>query len=258
MYHLIKNPFERKQKGAVTILCIICILLIWSCQTKNSDDETEKFCSYINEENIDETIPMVNEFLSGLPSSLDMEQQMQVLQDLAAWLKSHPCILDATFVGGVGACSINNTSMSEILVSFDENGIKKELILDVLHPNPLKAIGYHVHHDKYSSDRMHSVQLKEITEDSLIYVVYSTIAGGAQLDSVEYEEYDKNTIKANIFYSQEGPIPTCIFLKLATVSIKKDTYQKAVISTFLKRSCIEDDDYLPIDSREMNLKSINK
>ena len=33
-----KNPFERKQKGAVYALCIVCLLLSWSCQNRGEPD----------------------------------------------------------------------------------------------------------------------------------------------------------------------------------------------------------------------------
>jgi len=36
----IKNPFERLQKGAVSILCIVCALFVWSCQNKSENDQT--------------------------------------------------------------------------------------------------------------------------------------------------------------------------------------------------------------------------
>ena len=132
MYHLIKIPFARKQKDTVAILCVICILFSWSCQTKNLDDEIEKFCSYINEENIDKTIPIVNQFLSGLSAELDGERQ---LQELAAWLKSCPCIIDA-------AVLTQSTPTSEIVVSFDENGTTYQYIMDVSMEKPLKIVGY--------------------------------------------------------------------------------------------------------------------
>ena len=41
MNRVIKNPFERKQKGAVSALCIVCLLLAGnhSCQTMNTSSE---------------------------------------------------------------------------------------------------------------------------------------------------------------------------------------------------------------------------
>jgi len=223
-----------------------------ACDGPNEVDDKNEFCSYINVENIDKNIPIVNEFLSGLSTILDFDKQ---LNELSTWLKSHPCIIDATVLGVAGGCSINNTMLSEILISFDENGIKKDLVLDVLQPKPFKAIGYHVYKEKNSPDRIHSIQLQEITDDSLIYVVYSTIAGGMVEYTVEYVEYDHHTIKVNILYSQTNEPATCIFLELSTVSIKKNAYQKAVISTFIKRCWMEEDcyNYLPIDSREISL-----
>ena len=244
----------------IEFLKIAAIMLVLAAATagcnKNANDKTDdekKFCSYVNEENIDKTIPVVNEFLSEISVEPDWMQQ---LQELATWLKSYPCIVDATVLGGVGSCGMSGTLMSEILVSFDENGITKKLLLDVSESQPFKAIGYH-EYNVGEFTRMHSIKLKEITEDNLIYVVYTSIAGGASEDAVEYEEVDNNTIKVNILYSQGGELATCVFVQLATFSIKKDIYQKAVISTFIKRCLTEDDCpdyYSPIDSREISLK----
>jgi len=39
MNKVIKNPFERMQKGAVSILCIVCVLFVWSCQNKSENNQ---------------------------------------------------------------------------------------------------------------------------------------------------------------------------------------------------------------------------
>ena len=39
MNRVIKNPFERVQKGAVVMLCIVYTMLVWSCQSKNEADQ---------------------------------------------------------------------------------------------------------------------------------------------------------------------------------------------------------------------------
>ena len=47
MKYLYKNPFERKQKGTVVILCIVCMLFVWSCHTKNeADSEVNQLLSH--------------------------------------------------------------------------------------------------------------------------------------------------------------------------------------------------------------------
>ena len=227
----------------------LLMLVLFAAGCSNSESPIEKdekdFCFYVNEENIDQTIPFINEFLSGLSND---EQPLQALE---AWLKSQPCIFDATFFASF-FCSENNPEMSEILISFDENKIMKKIILDVLVTKPLNAIGYHDYKvGKNPHDQMHCIQLKEITEENLEFIVYTTIAGGGVSCNVEYDESVNNTIKVNILYSQGEVVATCIFLQLASVSIKKGIYQKAVISTFINR--FGSSGYLPIDSREISL-----
>jgi|GEM_PF-52715 len=107
---------------------------------KKNDNEFNKdeFCSYFNTDNRDKTIPVVNEFLSGLPDNLD---ETQKLQKLAACLKSCPCIIDATIL--CVSCVKTLPTGSEIVISFNENGEVKELNLCILMSNPLRAVRYH-------------------------------------------------------------------------------------------------------------------
>jgi len=93
-----------------------------------------EFCLYLNEGNMVKTIPFVNEFLSELPNELDDDQQ---LEELVAWLKTQPCIIDASVL-----CVETNPSMSEILISFDETGIIKDFIFDVSMTQPLEIVGH--------------------------------------------------------------------------------------------------------------------
>ena len=100
----------------------------------------EEFCLYVNSENMDKTIPIINDYFASLSNSLNDEQK---LQKLTKWLKSCSCIIDATIVGEP---FIYMYTVSEILISFKENGITKDLILDVT-MNPLQVAQYH---DQYT------------------------------------------------------------------------------------------------------------
>ena len=129
-----------------TTLLLIMAAIFAGCnkQPSNAYNETaekEKFCSLVTVENIDKTIPIVNEFLSRLSAGLDDEQQLQIL---VTWLQSCSCIVDAAVLSQPG----NETlPVSEILISFDENGIRKELIMDVSMEKPLKVTGYREYED---------------------------------------------------------------------------------------------------------------
>ena len=108
--------------------------------------EREEFCSFVNTDDIDQTIPIVDEFLAGLPDDLNDTQKLEAL---AAWLKSQPCIVDATIV--CDFCIGFEPPISEIMVSFDENGTTKYYILDISMTNPLKSIHYYKY-DQPSED----------------------------------------------------------------------------------------------------------
>jgi len=91
--------------------------------------EEEDFCSFLNVENIDKTIPFVDDFLSGLSANIDGEQK---LQELAEWLRLQPCIVDAAVLAEAG----------KIALTFDENGITNQFIMEVSMTNPWKVAGY--------------------------------------------------------------------------------------------------------------------
>jgi len=96
----------------------------------DEDADRDLFCSLLNVENIGKTMPIVNQFLSGMTTEMDNERQ---LKELAAWLKSCPCVVDVA----VGA---QLRQMSEIVVSFDENETIKQFIMEVSMKKPLKII----------------------------------------------------------------------------------------------------------------------
>ena len=111
-----------------TFFILISILLLAGCN-KRPDNE-ERFCSFVNVENIDKTIPIVNEFLSGLSADLDDEQQ---LQELVLFLRSCPCITVLS--------QLTYRMRSEIVFAFDENETTQRLIMDVSMGKPLKVTG---------------------------------------------------------------------------------------------------------------------
>jgi len=99
--------------------------------------DSENICLYLNSENIDKTIPIINEFLEGLPSSNSFSEDEQNLQALTEWLKSNSCVIDATIL--CVSCIYTYPAQSEISFSFKEGAVTKEIILDIIMTNPLKA-----------------------------------------------------------------------------------------------------------------------
>ena len=137
------TPSVAKKVTAV-MLCMILsgLFLVAGCKKDNSvtsyEPEEDEFCGYVNMENIDKTIPVINVFFESLSDDLNDEQQLQAL---VTWLKSFSCIIDATVL--CQSCNGTSPSMSEIAISFDENGITKDFILAISMSNPLQAVGYH-------------------------------------------------------------------------------------------------------------------
>ena len=99
------------------------------------------FCPFLTTESINEIIPAIDDFLAGMQETLNDEQQLQML---TVWLNAHSCILDATIF--CNSCVLRNPEMSEILFSFIEHGIKKDLILDILMTSPLQVSNIHEHY----------------------------------------------------------------------------------------------------------------
>jgi len=96
--------------------------------------DSEKLCLYLNSENVDKIIPVVNEYLAKIKSDLPDEQKIQML---AEWLKSSSCVIDATIL--CVSCIETLPAQSEISFSFRDGKATKEVILDILMTNPLKA-----------------------------------------------------------------------------------------------------------------------
>jgi len=92
-------------------------------------------------------------------------------------------------------------------------------------------------HAQYK-EQIDSIKLVETTSDSLVFVVHSTILGGAvgigengefpfKIEEVEYLE-EGDTIKINILYSQVTPMD-CYCHEQTIIKIRKGIYIKAVV-----------------------------
>ena len=103
------------------------------------------------------------------------------------------------------------------------------------------------------------VQSKGITEEYLIFDVFSIIGGGMDGGyTVEYEEVANNTINVKILGTQVLS-RTCYCASKSTISIKKNTYSKAIITLKIRSNLdwtgenLEFTDYKFIDSKEIDL-----
>lgn len=123
---------------------IMLLLLLGFSGCSNDDEfemgkiEMEEFCLYVNTEDIDQTIPSINDFLATLPSQLSDNQK---LQKLSEWLMLYPCVTEVAIV--CESCIRTNSMVSEMMISFKENEITKDLILDIAMTNPLRVENIH-------------------------------------------------------------------------------------------------------------------
>jgi hypothetical protein len=86
----LKIKMGLKNAGIVLVLAV-SVLGCDKYHGKGSDDNVD-FCSCLNLENINKTIPVINEFLAGLPANTTKEQTFESLE---TWLNSFPCDVDA-------------------------------------------------------------------------------------------------------------------------------------------------------------------
>jgi len=79
-----------------------------------------------------------------------------------------------------------------------------------------------------------SIQFIGTTADSLEFIVhYSKLGGCLVEDTVEYEEGESN-IEVNIFSTDVAPLATCYRRIQTIIKIKKDIYQKAIVSIMMR------------------------
>ena len=208
-----------------TIFLLILVVTNAGCNRQpnieGNENSEEKFCSYLKVGNMDKTISIINDFLSKLSDELDDYQR---LQELDAWLLSFPCIIDTRLIDNM---TTPHFPIREITISFEESGVKKYFNIVVFSTQPLKVVDYY---EFENTSRIVYIHLREITEESLIYDVY-TISPGIMGDhTVEYKETENNTMKVDIF---QIPFPlSCYCMSNTTISIKKDIYQKAIITAY--------------------------
>ena len=133
------KSINMRKINLVGVVLLLLLGLVGCDKEENQVTDSEKLCLYLNSENIDKTLPIINEFLAGLPSNSEQSfsKEEQNLQALTEWLKSSSCIIDANIlcVGGI----YTNPPMSEVSFLFKENDVTKKVVLDIPMTNPLRA-----------------------------------------------------------------------------------------------------------------------
>jgi len=121
------------------IVIILILAFVASACEKDSEtqfnDNNVEFCSYLNLDDIDKTIPIMNDYLSELKSDLSDEQKLQAF---TKWLKSYSCVSDADIL--CVSCIKTLPEQSEISIMFIEERTVMVAVLDILMSNPLQAV----------------------------------------------------------------------------------------------------------------------
>jgi len=173
-----------------------------------------------------------------------------------------------TWIEGIG-------SISGILNPFQKmlDGGTADLLCyfeneELVYKNPKYPDCYYSYAPRNPREFIDNIELIEITADSLVFKVVSTINGGAtgfnmeQLENIEYiKNEEDNSIKINILYSQV--FATDCYCDVETIiKIKKDVYTKAVVEVMLRtwKSGTPENpafsDYRSIDDKEIDLSNI--
>ena len=101
------------------------------------------------------------------------------------------------------------------------------------------------------TEQIDSIQFQGVTNDSLVFVVYSTIDGGANDVSIEYVE-EEDIIKINILYTQFDQAD-CYCPVQDTIKIKEDAYTKGIVEV---KACFEQY-YWTVGIQEIDLSKTN-
>ena len=118
----------------------------------NSDLE---FCSCLNMEDINKTIPIVNEFLAELPEGISGEKTFEYLK---TWLNTFPCDINAKILIGEDMFW-GGERIYGVSISIKDNEIFRELSLDFLGFN-YEGIDPYSQIVGYSYDKQNIIQVK--------------------------------------------------------------------------------------------------
>jgi hypothetical protein len=123
---------------SVTFLVLLISLTIYSCKKdKDTNTDDEKFCEFVDSQNFEATGPLIDNFLATLSD----DNQDNNLKELKDWMKTKSCVDSITIT--CNSCIETNPPQSELHVTFNSNGQKIGMTMDILMSDPLKFRTYH-------------------------------------------------------------------------------------------------------------------
>ncbi len=117
-----------------TLAILLICLATFSCKEER---DNEQFCTLINDQNFDATLPLVDEFLATLSDNTQEES----LEKLKNWLDAKDCVNTVTIL--CNSCIYTLPAQSELSVEFNANGQDTILTLDIIMDEPLRVRTYH-------------------------------------------------------------------------------------------------------------------
>lgn len=169
------------------IIVLILVIGVFACdkepETELNDDKG--FCSCLNLEDINKTIPLINEFLAELPDSISKEQTFESLE---TWLNSFPCNVDAKILYGIDLIW-GQEQMYGVSISVKDSEIMRELELDFAIIDNTLIYSQIVGYVYYKQDAIHvKTQYTEIDKVfkfiNLLDFDVKEIQGGTYLSSM--------------------------------------------------------------------------
>lgn len=113
-------------KNIITVLIIAIGAIACDREFDKEFNEDNDFCTYLNMEDINKTIPIINEFLTELPDSMSKEQ---TFESLRIWLNSFTCDVDAKILFGEDLIW-GEKQMYGVSIAVKDSDILRELVLD--------------------------------------------------------------------------------------------------------------------------------
>lgn len=236
--------------NAIKLVLVLLLLVLVGLVGCEKDEKIEfndnELCQYLNSENIDKTVPIINDFLANQKKGLDDEQYLEAL---IKWLKKHPCVVDAVI--------LQESTIYEVLITFEENGIRKDYVLDMTTTNPFRA---QLFHRRYSPQDVFVKTKKDFTINNVFNFINSLdfevelIYNGVYVSTMSSDNLDLILDSLNSkSYTNDGSVwwttgylhyktkQITVFPRL--YNIKNTDYQEDWLNSMRKYQLIESMDY---------------
>lgn len=106
------------------------------------------------------------------------------------------------------------------------------------------------------TEQIDSIKFQGITNDSLAFIVHSTICGGvSSFDGIEYLEIENNNVKVNIRYTDDELDCYCPWQTI--IKIKEYIYVKAFIEVMVRSNNSGTSDYRSIGIKEIDMSNVS-